>query len=162
MTPFLQRSLLCCITASFLLLNGCAIEPSPSNSSVPLDDIYNASSQQQHTGSAGVTNTNTMPSSTGTPSQPDLPPQAIKNPAAANLLSEAAQARAQGDYARAQTLAERAQTLAPQEARAYLELARIYAQRGDTAHARQMAVRGLSVVRDDPTTERDLQQLSAP
>lgn len=162
MIAFFQRPLLCCITVSFLLLNGCVVEPSPSNEPVPIDDIYNPSPQQQHRGSAATTSTNTMPSNINAHSPSEAPPQAIKNPAAANLLSEAAQARAQGDYARAQTLAERAQTLAPQEARAYLELSRIYAQRGDTAHARQMAVRGLSIVRDDPTTERDLQQLSTP
>lgn len=160
MTPFFQRQLLCCC-AAFLLLSGCAIEPSPSNDSVPIEDMHTSSPHGRHTDTT-TENTGTMPSDTSATPQPELPPQAIKNPAAANLLGEAAQARTQGDYARAQTLAERAQTLAPQEARAYLELARIYAQRGDTAHARQMAVRGLSIVRDDPTTERDLQQLSAP
>lgn len=93
---------------------------------------------------------------------PETPARESANPAVAGLLQQAAQARAKGDFTRAQTLAERAQTLAPHEARSYLELARIYQERGDSARSRQMALRGLSVVSDDPDTESQLQLLSAP
>jgi hypothetical protein len=93
---------------------------------------------------------------------PDAPARESTNPAVAGLLQQAAQARAKGDFARAQTLAERAQTLAPHEARSYLELSRIYQERGDSARSRQMALRGLSVVSNDPDTEQQLQLLSVP
>lgn len=161
MTTFSQRQfLLCCFTAGSVFLSACAMEPTTTRA-VPIEDMH-APAHHQHSAPATAQTADTAAANTDATPQPSAPPQPIKNPAAANLLSEAAQARAQGEYARAQTLAERAQTLAPQEARAYLELSRIYAQRGDTAHARQMAIRGLSVVRDDPTTEYDLQQLSSP
>ncbi len=100
--------------------------------------------------------------SSPTPVRPDAPLQDAANPAVAGLLQQASQARAQGDFARAQTLAERAQTLAPHEGQSYLELARIYQDRGDKARSRQMALRGLSVVSNDPNTEYELQLLSAP
>lgn len=96
------------------------------------------------------------------PTRPDAPLQNAENPAVAGLLQQAAQARSQGDFARAQTLAERAQTLAPHEAQSYLELSRIYQDRGDKARSHQMALRGLSVVNNDPNTEYELQLLSAP
>ena len=161
MTTFSQRQfLLCCFAAGSVFLSACAMEPATTRA-VPIEYIH-APAHHQRSTPATTETTDTAAVNTDTTPQPTAPPQPITNPAAANLLSEAAQARTQGDYTRAQTLAERAQTLAPQEARAYLELSRIYAQRGDSTHARQMAIRGLSVVRDDPTTEYDLQQLSAP
>lgn len=133
------------------------MEPYGTETQAPIEDINQPASSPAH---SHTMHSNTQANDTGAPAATDdAQPQPIKNPAAANLLNEAAQARAQGDYARAQTLAERAQALAPQEARAYLELSRIYSQRGDSTHARQMATRGLSVVRDDPATERDLQQM---
>ena len=160
MNPPLQRSLkLCCLAVGSVLLSACAIEPSSSSKPAPIEEIGGAAQHVHHTAPTD-TGTNSSVSAAPEP-QPEAAPRPIQNPAAANLLEDAAQARAQGDYTRAQTLAERAQTLAPQEARAYLELSRIYEQRGDTTRARQMAIRGLSVVRDDPSTERNLQQLSA-
>lgn len=96
------------------------------------------------------------------PTRPDAAVQSARNPAVGGLLNSAAQARAQGDFARAQTLAERAQALEPHEAQSYLELARIYQSRGDKSRARQMALRGLSVVNNDPNTQYELQLLSAP
>ena len=160
MTSPLQRSLmLCCLAVGSVLLSACAIEPASSSQPAPIEEIGNPARHAHHT-EPTATGTNS-PVPAATEPQPDAAPRPIQNPAAANLLEDAAQARAQGDYTRAQTLAERAQTLAPQEARAYLELSRIYDQRGDTTRARQMAIRGLSVVRDDPSTERSLQQLRA-
>lgn len=162
---FQRQWLLHGLAVSFFLLGGCAMDTASPAGSAPIEDINRPQHHTHHSTSAATTtqalDTDTTNSNIA-PAQPDLPPQPVKNPAAATLLNEAAQARAQGDNGRAQTLAERAQTIAPQEARTYLELSRIYAQRGDSAHAKQMAVRGLSVVHDDPTTERDLQQMSAP
>lgn len=141
---------------SMALLNGCAASHqsrdiySDNGQSVPVDDI-NARPQQQQP----------VPEPTA-PTRPDAPPQSAENPAVAGLLQQAAQARSQGDFARAQTLAERAQTLAPHEAQSYLELSRIYQDRGDKARSHQMALRGLSVVNNDPHTEYELQLLSAP
>ena len=89
-------------------------------------------------------------------------PQPSGNAAVNSLLQQAAQARASGDLARAQTLAERAQSLAPRDAACYLELSRIYQQRGDQARARQMALRGLSVGGDDPAMRDQLERLSIP
>lgn len=161
MTSPLQRPLmLCCLAVGSVLLSACAIEPTSSSQPAPIEEIGNPAQHKRHTAPSTSRNTPSTPTTTAA-SQPDAAPRPIQNPAAANLLEDAAQARAQGDYTRAQTLAERAQTLAPQEARAYLELSRIYEQRGDTTRARQMAIRGLSVVRDDPSTEYSLQQLRA-
>ena len=153
MNPPLQRSLkLCCLAVGSVLLSACAIEPSSSSKPAPIEEIGSSAQHAHHTAPTAA-GTNSPVSAAAEP-QPEAAPRPIQNPAAANLLEDAAQARAQGDYTRAQTLA-------PQEARAYLELSRIYEQRGDTTRARQMAIRGLSVVRDDPSTERNLQQLSA-
>lgn len=140
---------------SMALLNGCAASHqsrdiySDNGHAVPVEDM-NARPQAQP-----------VPELTA-PTRPAAPPQSAENPAVAGLLQQAAQARAQGDFARAQTLAERAQTLAPHEAQSYLELSRIYQDRGDKARSHQMALRGLSVVNNDPHTEYELQLLSAP
>lgn len=138
------------------LLGGCATSNqsqqiySSENGRAPIEEM-NARSQRQQP----------LPEPTA-PTRPDAPLQNAENPAVAGLLQQAAQARAQGDFARAQTLAERAQTLAPHEAQSYLELSRIYQDRGDKARSHQMALRGLSVVSNDPHTEYELQLLSAP
>jgi hypothetical protein len=141
---------------SMALLNGCAASHqsrdiySGNGHAVPVEDM-NARPQQPQP----------VPEPTA-PTRPDAPQQDADNPAVAGLLQQAAQARLQGDFARAQTLAERAQTLAPHEAQSYLELSRIYQDRGDKARSHQMALRGLSVVNNDPHTEYELQLLSAP
>lgn len=140
-----------------LLLTGCAGNSSSDS------QIY--SSESRHP--APITSINT-PQGTrySQPStrieNPDAAPQPPANVAVASLLQQAAQARAAGDFSRAQTLAERAQALAPREAQSYLELARIYQARGDNARARQMALRGLSVVDNDEASRYELQLLSAP
>lgn len=142
---------------SITLLSGCAtssqssrIYSSEDGQPAPISDI-----------GAGRRPSQPASSQTGS-THPDTPTQDSTNPAVAGLLQQATQARAKGDFARAQTLAERAQTLAPHEARSYLELSRIYQERGDNARSRQMALRGLSVVGNDPETEQQLQLLSAP
>lgn len=142
---------------SMALLGGCAassqssrIYSSEDGQTAPISDIG-----QRHPSSQPA-------SSQPGYAHPDSPAQDSANTAVAGLLQQAARARANGDFARAQTLAERAQTLAPHEARSYLELSRIYQERGDSARSRQMALRGLSVVGNDPEIEQQLQLLSAP
>ncbi|HQQ63580.1 MAG TPA: hypothetical protein PLF22_08395 [Pseudomonadales bacterium] len=97
---------------------------------------------------------------------PGTPPTRIEphtstNSGVAGLLQQAAQARAAGDFARAQTLAERAQGLEPRQAHSYLELSKIYRDRGDNARSRQMALRGLQYADDDPALQDELHLLSA-
>lgn len=145
------------LLGSWVVLGGCAashqsnqVYSSENGQPAPITDLGSRQKPQQP-----------APSHT-TSTQPDNTGQAPANTAVAGLLQQAAQARAAGDYARAQSLAERAQTLAPHEARSYLELSRIYQDRGDRARSRQMALRGLSVVSNDPHTEYELQLLSSP
>lgn len=141
-----------------LLLTGCAGKSSSSDS-----QIY--SSESRHPAPITSINTNQGPRYPRPPAgmpPPDTTPHPSSNVAVASLLQQAAQARAAGDFSRAQTLAERAQALAPREAQSYLELARIYQARGDNARARQMALRGLSVVDNDDASRYELQLLSAP
>jgi Flp pilus assembly protein TadD len=139
-----------------LVLNGCAsssqsgqVHSSVEGQGAPITDL-NGKPRRPHP----------LPSTLpGTGEDSTRPPE---NVAVAGLLQQAAQARAQGDFARAQILAERAQSLSPHEAQSYLELSRIYLNQGDKNRSRQMALRGLSVIRNDPATENQLQQLSAP
>ena len=150
------------LLSSMVFLSGCAasyqsrgidvsdIDSSDNGHAVPIEDINARPQRPQPVPEPAM------------PTRPDAPPQDAANPAVAGLLQQAAHARAQDDFARAQTLAERAQTLAPHEAQSYLELSRIYQDRGDKARSRQMALRGLSVVNNDPNTEYELQLLSAP
>lgn len=88
-------------------------------------------------------------------------PHASSNSGVASLLEQAAQARAAGDFTRAQTLAEPAQGLEPRQAHSYLELAKIYRDRGDNNRSRQMALRGLQYADDDPALQEELHLLSA-
>jgi Flp pilus assembly protein TadD len=151
---------LCSLALCSVLLSACAIDSTPTTRA-PIEDVH-TSTRPINTQSIQTPNQNTTtPIAPNMMAKPDAPPRAIDNPAVASLLENAEQARAQGDVSRAQTLAERAQTLAPHEARAYLELSRIYEQRGNNEQAKQMALRGLSVVHDDPVTEYELQQMSA-
>jgi hypothetical protein len=145
------------LLGSWVVLGGCAasnqsnqVYSSENGHPAPIIDME--SRQRPYQPAASHTSNN----------QPDTAEQVQANTAVAGLLQQAAQARAAGDYARAQSLAERAQTLAPHEARSYLELSRIYQDRGDRARSRQMALRGLSVVSNDPHTENELQLLSSP
>jgi hypothetical protein len=97
---------------------------------------------------------------------PDTPsshiePHTSSNSGVAGLLQQAAQARAAGDFSRAQTLAERAQGLEPRQAHSYLELAKIYRDRGDNNRSRQMALRGLQYADDDAALQEELRLLSA-
>jgi hypothetical protein len=145
------------LLGGIIFLNGCAashqspdIYSSNGKHAVPVEDMNARPQHPQPAPGPAI------------PTRPNAPTQNAENPAVAGLLQQAAQARAQGDFARAQTLAERAQTLAPHEAQSYLELSRIYQERGDMARSRQMALRGLSVVNNDPQTEYALQLLSTP
>ncbi len=146
------------LLGSWVVLGGCAashqssqVYSSENGQPAPITDL-GSRQKPQHP----------APSHTTSNNQPDTAEQVQANTAVVGLLQQAAQARAAGDYARAQSLAERAQTLAPHEARSYLELSRIYQDRGDRARSRQMALRGLSVVSNDPHTEYELQLLSSP
>jgi len=150
------------LLGAIIFLSGCAASYQSRNTDS--SDIYSSDNGR----AVPVEDMNARPQrpqpapESATPTHQDAPAQDAENPAVAGLLQQAAQARAQGDFARAQTLAERAQALAPHEAQSYLELSRIYQERGDKARSRQMALRGLSVVSNDPHTEYELQLLSAP
>jgi Tfp pilus assembly protein PilF len=63
--------------------------------------------------------------------------------ASTGLLEQARAARMRGDLERADALLLRAQRLDPGNALVYLELARLYMQRGQEVSARAMAERGL-------------------
>ena len=63
--------------------------------------------------------------------------------ASAGLLGQARAARMSGDLDRADALLLRAQRLDPGNALVYLELAKLYLQRGQESSARAMAERGL-------------------
>jgi hypothetical protein len=163
----MNKIVTCLLLPLFLLLEGCA-GSSQSNTQVyseetrqPVPIEHNFPSKEnppqmenQPEDSVGMTQS--------TPADPGFIPPSSGNAAVNTLLQQAAQARAHGDYDRAQTLAERAQTLAPRDAQSYLELSRLHRDRGDKQRSRQMALRGLSVVQDDPATENALQLLSAP
>jgi len=69
----------------------------------------------------------------------DVPPTG----AGASLLDEAERARRAGEPRRAENLLRRAQRFDARNPRVYLELARLYRQRGDEDAARTMAQRGL-------------------
>ena len=78
---------------------------------------------------------------------PDAPKAPPRDPNASNayggLVAKAQEARARGDYEQALALLERAQRIDPDSGEIYLELARTYADKGDTALARSTAERGM-------------------
>ena len=61
----------------------------------------------------------------------------------AGLVVQARQAREAGELERAQILLQRAQRIDPRNPRVYVELARLYADRGDSVESQIMAERGL-------------------
>jgi hypothetical protein len=157
----IKRTVLATMVLAQALLSGCAtsyqssqVYSSESATAAPIHDLNNNNKPQRPQPATS--------SPSPTPTRPDAAVQDARNPAVNGLLQHAAQARTQGDFTRAQTLAERAQALEPHEAQSYLELARIYQERGDRNRARQMALRGLSVVENDPQTRYELELLSAP
>lgn len=82
---------------------------------------------------------------------PEKTPAAVRPPetdpglrtASAGLLDQARAARMRGDLDRADALLLRAQRLDPGNALVYLELAKLYLQRGQESSAQAMAERGL-------------------
>lgn len=78
---------------------------------------------------------------------PEAPASPPRDPNASNayggLLVKAREARGRGDYEQALALLERAQRIDPDSGEIYLELARTYAEKGDTALARSTAERGM-------------------
>lgn len=82
---------------------------------------------------------------------PERTPAAVRPPetdpglrtASAGLLDQARAARMRGDLDRADALLLRAQRLDPGNALVYLELAKLYLQRGQESSAQAMAERGL-------------------
>ena len=63
--------------------------------------------------------------------------------ASLGLIEQGRQARLAGDYGRADGLLQRAQRVEPRNAAVYLELSRLYRDRGDPDAARTVAERGL-------------------
>ena len=63
--------------------------------------------------------------------------------ASLGLIEQGRQARLAGDYGRADGLLQRAQRVEPRQAAVYLELSRLYRDRGDPDAARTVAERGL-------------------
>jgi Flp pilus assembly protein TadD len=76
-----------------------------------------------------------------------------------SLLLEARGARAQGALDRAEALLQRAQRIDPGNATVYLELAGLYAQRGQDGASRAVAERGLLYCRGSDCD--DLRKLAA-
>ena len=78
---------------------------------------------------------------------PEAPASPPRDPNASNayggLLAKAQEARGRGDYEQALALLERAQRIDPDSGEIYLELARTYAEKGDTTLARSTAERGM-------------------
>lgn len=124
------------------------------------------SKQPQHRPHTKTKATQTRPN-TPPPTPPAPTPansEAIEtssNSGVATLLQQAQEALAMGDSSRAQALAERAQALAPRQPHSYLELAKIYQQRGDNHRARQMALRGLPFTAENSPLQHALQQFNA-
>lgn len=156
----MKKIISCSLLPMLLLLGGCA------GSSQSSTQVYSEESRHPAPVKQATPRTSTLPTDNqDTPPAPPSPDTGYSAPGYGNtavdtLLRQAAQARAAGEYVRAQTLAERAQALAPRDAHSYLELSRIHHARGDKQRSRQMALRGLSVVGDDPATEAALQLLS--
>ncbi len=146
---------------SFIVLffSGCAFSPAQEEnhhtSKVHRSDEY---SPARHKISQPHPTTVNSPAA----NQPIASPRSSDNSGVATLLQQASQSRMAGDLARAQALAERAQTLEPRQGHSYLELARIYQAKGDTARAKQMSLRGLSFAGDDAALTQSLQVFSAP
>jgi tetratricopeptide (TPR) repeat protein len=67
----------------------------------------------------------------------------VPNNASLGLIDQGRQARLDGDYERADGLLQRAQRVQPRNARVYLELSKLYRDRGDASAARHVAERGL-------------------
>ena len=65
------------------------------------------------------------------------------NNASSSLIAQGRRARLNGDYERADGLLQRAQRVEPRNAGVYLELSRLYRDRGDPEAARHVAERGL-------------------
>jgi Tfp pilus assembly protein PilF len=63
--------------------------------------------------------------------------------ASSSLVEQGRRARLDGEYERADGLLQRAQRVEPRNARVYLELSRLYRDRGDPEAARHVAERGL-------------------
>lgn len=80
--------------------------------------------------------------------------------ASAGLLEQARSARLSGDLDQADALLLRAQRLDPGNALVYLELSKLYIQRGQHASARAVAERGLLYC--DATSCEELRELARP
>jgi Tfp pilus assembly protein PilF len=82
------------------------------------------------------------------PAPPPEPPTSGRDEtrptrASSSLVEQGRQARLAGDYERADGLLQRAQRVEPRNAGVYLELSRLYRDRGDPEAARHVAERGL-------------------
>jgi Tfp pilus assembly protein PilF len=99
---------------------------------------------------------------------PEKTPAAVAPPerdpglqtASAGLIDQARAARLSGELARADALLQRAQRLDPGNGLVYLELAKLYLQRGQDASARAVAERGLLYC--DATSCEELRALARP
>lgn len=99
---------------------------------------------------------------------PEKTPAAVAPPqtepglrtASAGLLDQARSARLNGDLDQADALLLRAQRLDPGNALVYLELSKLYMQRGQHASARAVAERGLLYC--DATSCEELRELARP
>ena len=79
------------------------------------------------------------------PPEPAVPAtqDRVPNNASLGLIEDGRRARLAGDYQRADGLLQRAQRVQPRNAEVYLELSRLYRDRGDPEAARLIAERGL-------------------
>lgn len=95
-----------------------------------------------------------------TPAPPPRPaPPPVAPDAVAALVAEARAAAASGRHDAAAVLAERAQRIDPRAPEPYLVLARAHQARGQTAQARQFALKGIASSRAGSPVRAELEAL---
>lgn len=90
---------------------------------------------------------------------PVPPPAPVAPDAVAALVAEARAAAAAGRHDAAAALAERAQRIDPRAPEPYLVLARAHQARGQTAQARQFALKGIASSRSGTRVRAELEAL---
>ncbi len=109
---------------------------------------------------SGGTTAGTATRTAGTVARPpaEAPPASPTPPPAvspaASLVTEARSLASGGALVEASSVRERAVRLDPGSAEAWLALARVRHEAGDSASARELALRSLSVAGDEPDTAR--------